>query len=528
MNVKKVLNIDIMKNASSAPSSSLYSDLLLTSAKASTKYTGVYDSTALEEKLDDMVKFANDSIPLNMSGAKLVNDSYGNSLLSIGNNDKVQSFTNYGFSNDSLNWMLWTVLYNDSWVFKRAIDKPAQDQVNAGFTLLGSSDKFDKVYKDFKKVKTELINILQWGALYGGSIGVMTVKSISYNEMQKPFNMKKLNEKSIIKIYAVDRWYGVAPSDELVTDMSSLDFGKPKYYNVTFPDGKTYKIHHSFVLRYEHRVAPQLIKRGQLQGWGYAEGAHIINELSRDDKLKASIQSLVDKSLIEVIKMSGMRGVFMGADKNNEQQLRKRLEMVNWGRNFNSLTFLDKDDEYSQNTFSGLSGLADLLQQNMWLISAALEMQGVLFGDLKNGFANDADALERYDDTIQGRCEAYYKPVLAKLLNVLYHKYDIQDEVDFEFDSLLKKKQDEKRMEGLKDFVDLVDKMHGSGFLTTVQAAKAINKFTSKGTIDFMYDEQIFKQLEDDMSNEMEDIDIDEVEEETEQPKKKGLFGRNK
>lgn len=61
--------------------------------------------------------------------------------------------------------------------------------------------------------------------------------------------------------------------------------------------------------------------------------------------------------------------------------------MVNWGRNFNSLTFLDKDDEYQQNTYSGLAGLSDLLEKNMWLISAALEMQGVLYGDLKQGFS---------------------------------------------------------------------------------------------------------------------------------------------
>ena len=36
-----------------------------------------------------------------------VNDAYGNSLMAIGTDDKVETFTNYGFSNDTLNWMLW-------------------------------------------------------------------------------------------------------------------------------------------------------------------------------------------------------------------------------------------------------------------------------------------------------------------------------------------------------------------------------------------------------------------------------------
>src|SRR5699024_9386243 len=131
-----------------------------------------------------------------------------------------------------------------------------------------------------------------------------------------------------------------------------------------------------------------------------------------------------------------------------EEQLRKRLEMVNWGRNFNSLTFLDKEDEYQEHGFAGLTGLSNLLEQNMWQISAAVEMQGVLFGDLKQGFSNDVDALERYDETINGRCESYLRPVYEKFLGLLFQLEGIEDKVEFTFDSLLIKKQDEDRIKG--------------------------------------------------------------------------------
>ena len=93
---------------------------------------------------------------------KRINDSYSNSLLSIGSDDKVQSFTNYGFSNDTLNWMLWLALYNDSWVFKRAIDKPAQDEIRCGITLQGENEKFDNVYRRLKRYRFDLIQLLQW------------------------------------------------------------------------------------------------------------------------------------------------------------------------------------------------------------------------------------------------------------------------------------------------------------------------------------------------------------------------------
>ena len=269
------------------------------------------------------------------------------------------------------------------------------------------------------------------------------------------------------------------------------------------------KIHHDYILRYEHRTAPQLVKNGMLQGWGYAEGAHILNELTRDDKFKATINSLVDKSLIEVIKMSGMRGVFMGSDSANDVQLTKRLEMVNWGRTYNSLTFLDKDDEYQQNQFSGLAGLADLLEKNMWLVAAALDMQGILFGDLKGGFSNDTEALERYDETIQGRCESYVRPVFEKFLWVMYKKLGIEEGIEFTFNSLVADAMNDKRMESLKNFVELCDTLLGAGVFDPKLYAKSVQTYIEKGTIDFGLTDEVIEKL--DNSDEMENIKIDEV-----------------
>lgn len=442
---------------------------------------------------------------------KRINDSYSNSLLSIGSDDKVQSFTNYGFSNDTLNWMLWLALYNDSWVFKRAIDKPAQDEIRCGITLQGESEKFDNVYRRLKRYRFDLIQLLQWGALFGGSIAVMMFDNFKDADYAKPLNKSKILASSTMRMYVVDRWYGVAPSSSTVSDMKSIDFGKPKYYDVTFADGHTIRVHHDYILRYEHRVAPKLVKMGMLQGWGYAEGSHILNELTRDDKLKASIQSLVDKSLIEVIKMSGMRGVFMGADSDNEEQLRKRLEMVNWGRNFNSLTFLDKDDEYQQNTYSGLGGLSDLLEKNMWLISAALEMQGVLYGDLKQGFSNDAEALERYDETINARCESYVRPVYDKLLRIFFILEGIDEKIEYEFNSLLVNKQDKERMEGMKNYADLLSQMLGDGVITPKLYAKAMQQFVTKNIIDFGLTDEEIEKIDESVALENENIDLDEV-----------------
>lgn len=456
----------------------------------------------LGDALEETAKRLTDSV----KDAVALNDAYGNKVLSVGTDDKIADYNNYSFSNDTLNYLLWLSLYNDSWVFKRAIDKPASDAIKAGITIQ-SKQNTDNVYKLLKKYRSDLIQLISWGALFGGSIAVMQFDNLKDEDYAKPMNKEVIKKSKIMRLYVTDRWFGCSPSySDTVSDMLSIDYGKPKYYQITFADGHQIKVHHDYILRYEHRWAPKLVKTGQLQGWGYAEGSHILNELMRDDKLKSSIQSLVDKALIEVIKMAGMRGVFLGADQENNEQLKQRLEMVNWARNYNSLTFLDKDDEYEMKGFSGLGGLSDLLQQNMWQIAAALEMQGVLFGDLKSGFSNDADALERYAETIHGRCESYIRPVYEKFLSILYLLSGIDEKVEFEFNSIIREQQDEKRVDSLQKFVGLCKSLLDDGIISPKQYAKALQTYSIKGNIDFGFTKEAIDKLDDDINN--EDFDL--------------------
>ena len=441
------------------------------------------DFKPLEDRLHDGI----DAIAELAANSVAVNDAYGNSLAAVGTDDRVKSFSTYGFDNSTLNYPLWLALYNDSWVFRRAIDKPAQDEVNCGFILRGNGD-YTKVYNTYFRYKFDLIQILQWGALFGGSVGVMMFDGIPDEDMAKPLN-KKLIQSRRMRIYVTDRWYGVQGSQELVTNMRDMDFGKPKYYNISFADGRMLKVHHSYVLRYEHRTAPKLIKCGQLQGWGYAEGSHILNELSRDDQLKSSITSLINKSLIEVVKMSGMRGVFMGADKGNEEQLTKRLEMVNWARTYNSLTFLDKDDEYIMNQLSNISGLSQLLETNMWLVAAALEMQGVLFGDLKGGLSQESDAFHRYSVTIMNRCDSYYRPVLQKLLYVIFLMHGMDEMPDFEFRPLDQDEMNVARTSAIQNYGTMLETLTGQGVISKYQAAVSLQNFVKNNSIDIDFSE---------------------------------------
>lgn len=449
--------------------------------------------TAFEQGLLDQISLFNDraknSMPVKASGIHdSVKDTYTNGLLNISTNENntgtgSNMFDQYSLSNSTLNWALWIALYNDSWVFKKAIDKPAEDEVNCGISLHNQAD-ITPIYEDLNALKPACIQLLKWGALFGGSVGFMMFKGLKDEDYSKPINFKKITAKTAMSIYVTDRWYGCAQEGTaMVRNMSDPDFGKPMYYSIMFANGKMIKVHHSYILRYEHRDAPRFMKNGMLQGWGYAEGAHILNEITQNDKLKTSIQSLVDKALIEVIKMPGMRGVFMGTDKQNEEQLKKRLEMVVWGRNYNSLTFLDSQDEYSQNTFGGLAGLADLLEQNRWQIAAALDMNGILYGDMKNGMGSDQQAMPSYNKTILNRCDAWYRPCLQKLLTVLYKKHNINEIPKFTFNAVFKDIVDNSTIDKLVKYSGLLRSLVTDGIISKDQYAESFANYMNNGAI---------------------------------------------
>lgn len=467
-------------------------------AKAS--FNAVSLQQSLQHTKDEIIEHSKTSEALKAS----LNDHYRNTLTATGTADKVESFASYGYNNDTLNWPLWLSLYNDSWVFKRAIDKPATDEVNSGFVINGSGD-YTKIYKAFARHKKQIIDLLKWGALFGGAIAVMMFESIPDEEMQYPINKDKI-KGSRMKLYVTDRWYGVSPSTETVSNMKDLDFGKPKKYSITFADGRNITVDHSYVLRYEHRSAPALIKNGQLQGWGYAEGAHILNELSRDDQLKSAITSLVNKSLIEVIKMAGMKAVFMGTDAANETQLRKRLEMVNWGRSYNSLTFLDKDDDYQEHGFTGMTGLADLMEKNMWLIASALEMQGILYGELKGGLSQDTDAWKHYATTIENRCNDLYRPVLQKFLQVLFIMYDVEGTVDFEFKRLDEIEQNDLKMNAAEKLSRILSDLLDKKVISKYQYAISIQNMLTKNILSINFTDDFLEALK-----MQEDYDVLEI-----------------
>lgn len=156
---------------------------------------------------------------------------------------------------------------------------------------------------------------------------------------------------------------------------------------------------------------------------------------------------------------------------------------VNWARSYNSLTFLDKDDDYIQHELSNLSGLSQLLETNMWLVASALEMQGVLFGDLKGGLSQESDAFHRYAVTIENRCNSYFRPVLQKLLTVLFLMNNVDGLPDFDFRPLDQNAVIKEKVGAISSISGMLDSLIQQGIISKYQAALTLKEYCNNGTL---------------------------------------------
>ncbi|MEI3523259.1 MAG: anti-CBASS Acb1 family protein [Anaerotignum sp.] len=66
---------------------------------------------------------------------------------------------------------------------------------------------------------------MRWGRLYGGAAGLILIRG--QEDLSKPLELDTILPGTFAGLYIVDRWSGITPGMELVSDLADLDFGLP-------------------------------------------------------------------------------------------------------------------------------------------------------------------------------------------------------------------------------------------------------------------------------------------------------------
>jgi len=393
--------------------------------------------------------------------AHLMLDAFQNVLARMGTGTpSMMESTQYPMTRLTKDYNLMNSLYRSHWIVRRIIDVIPEDMCKNWYKISSQlrPEFLEKIRVVERKtsVKRRILEALKWGRLYGGAATIVMIEGHE-NILDQPLELDMVLPGSFKGLLVVDRWSGISPGTDLVTDINDPDFGLPATYQITNnASHNVIIVHHSRVLRFIGRDLPFWEKQAEVY-WGASEVEHIFDELKKRDNTSWNIANLVFRANLNVLQMEGMDQVLTVGNDKMRQDLYNTVQAQNWLMNNFSMYILGRNDKFDtkQYTFSGLS---DIYENFMSDISGAAEIPMTkLFGRSPAGMnATGESDLQNYYEVIEERQESYLRPVLDKLLPVIFVSElgAIPDDFDYKFNPIRRVSNEER--------AELTSKMAGS------------------------------------------------------------------
>ena len=188
-------------------------------------------------------------------------DAFSNPLFRLGYmSQSPLEATEYPLTRLTDNYALLNSLYRDNWVVQNVVGIIPDDMTKEWFHLNGDLTpahikEFDRVHR-LTSLRKKVNEGLRWGRLYGGAAGLILIRG-QEDLLDKPLNLETVLPGTFAGLYILDRWCGITPDGELVSDLCDPDFGLPAYYTIN-GEGNCIaaRVHHSRLVRFVGRELP--------------------------------------------------------------------------------------------------------------------------------------------------------------------------------------------------------------------------------------------------------------------------------
>ena len=308
-------------------------------------------------------------------------------------------------------------------------------------------DSITKIETAFKRTMTKdkFLNLIKWSRLYGGSVLIPLIEG--QEDLEESLEYDEIPIDGYKGCFVVDRWSGVSPSTEVVDDISSPEFGEPKYYIVTDnTTKKTIRIHYTRVIRMVGRELPYWERMAEMY-WGASELEHIFTELRKRDDTSANIAFLIFLANIRVYKMADLGQAITLGDQRALENVYNTMRNQNRLMTNTGSLIMDKDDDFQMQQYT-FAGINDIYESFMLDISGAAEIPVTkLFGRSPAGFNSTGEGdLQNYYDMIQEKQENVIRYPLEKLLKIITMSElgKIPDDWELVFNPIRRPSEDEK------------------------------------------------------------------------------------
>jgi phage-related protein (TIGR01555 family) len=352
-------------------------------------------------------------------------DSFENSLARLGaNSENLMNSTQYPIVRLSQNFNLMNSLYRNSWIIKKIINAVPEDMCKNWFSISAElkpdmQDRYNKL-EQRTKLKERILEGLYWGRLYGGA-GALILIDGQDHMLDYPLVPESILPNAFKGLMVVDRWSGIYPSNELITDICDSDFGLPEFYEIRNAAGVIeQKVHHTRIIRFLGRKLPFWENQVEVH-WGASEVEHVYDELVKRDNTSWNIASLIFQANVLVDKVDGLDQLLTLSDPQAQRDFYNIKQAQNQLRNSSALMMIGKDEEVTCMNYT-FAGLSDVYNDFMLDIAGAAEMPVTkLFGRAPSGMNATGEGDEdNYYDMIGQNQESVLRPKLEKLLPIMF------------------------------------------------------------------------------------------------------------
>ncbi len=450
--------------------------------------------------------------PMQASDGMRSTDAFRNTLARMGwGMPSMLEATDYPLTRLTKNYQLMNSLYRSHWVVRRIIDAIPEDMCKNWYTVQSQipPDYIDRLSKMERQIsiKPKILEGLKWGRLYGGAAAVIMIEGHE-DILDQPLDYDTIMLGSFKGLLVVDRWSGISPELELVTDPSDPEFGLPDMYQVTRDAIQgTIRIHHTRILRFIGRELPFWEKQAEVY-WGASEIEHTFDELRKRDNTSWNIANLVFRANLVVLGMEGMDQVLAVGNQKVQQDLYNTVQAQNWLLNNFSMFIKGPQDTFDSKQYA-FSGLSDIYENFMMDVAGAAEMPVTkLFGRSPAGLNATGDSdMQNYYDTIEEKQEARLRPILDRLLPIMcVSEFGmIPDDLDYRFNPV-RRPTDSEQSDLASKTSEAVIGVFNAGLVSQRAALKELRQSSDRtGLWSNITDEDI-EQASDTIQNPGEDL----------------------
>ena len=378
-------------------------------------------------------------------------DSFSNPLAKTGwGTANLLNATEYPLTRMTNNYSLMNSLYRDNWVVGNIVSTIPEDMCKNWFEV--KTDVSNELLDRFKKMeqtthlKQKIIEGLKWGRLYGGAAGLILIKG-QMEELERPLDIDSINPDDFKGLYIMDRWSGITPDGERITDLCDPEYGLPKYYTIQDGSNRTcQKIHHSRIVRFIGRPLPKYEQMAELD-WGASEVETAYQEVVKRDNVSNNIASLTFKANVSVYEIENLEQLFSIASTQAQKRFWDMLQAQTTLESNLGVKLVNKGDNYRTNQYT-FGGLRDVYEGIMMDLAGATHIPVTkLFGRSPAGMnATGQSDLTNYYDYVEQLRESQLRPVIEKLLPIMAMSTfgKIPDDLTFEFNDIHTATEQEK------------------------------------------------------------------------------------